>query len=93
MDCVCCVPENNSITEAKLTMKKTKSKNKGTSDGMKDASIQEYFQSVPKESRSMPLPCNVKSVYVQALVDKLKSKISLFSQIQNVNSVFPLESD
>ncbi len=55
----------------KLKMKKTTKK--VVHDGKKSGTIQEYFQAIPSESRSKT--SSVKSVYVQALENKLKSKI------------------
>ncbi len=48
-------------------MKTTKSKKKDTSETKCRSSIQDYFKNASKES-------NVKSVYVQAVKEKLKSK-------------------
>lgn len=48
-------------------MKTTKSKKKDKLESKSSSSIQDFFKMPPKES-------NVKSVYVQAIKEKLKSK-------------------
>lgn len=53
-----------------------KSKKKGIAAKLSSSSIQDYFKTTSKESGECeaPAPPDVKSVYVRALLDKVKRK-------------------